>query len=137
MLNASDILLCHFDFFLFLFPSNLKILDLFLSKWSYFSKFQHFFFRTEKMDSKFSVAKLCSISSCTLSASIGFIIFKFKRRIRTNKTSSFYPEVLQVGPAAVTFKCCFHMHLTLNSMQGNMWKKDCINYCRKKVNWFR
>lgn len=95
------------------------------------------FFEQKKMDSQFSVAKLCSNPSCTLSASIGFIIFKYKRRIRTNKTSSFYPEVLQVGPAAVTCKCCFQMHLTLNLMQENMWKKDCINYCRKKVNWFR
>lgn len=134
MLNASDILLCHFDIFLFLFPSNLKILDLFLGKWSYFSKFQHFFFRTEKMDSQFSVAKLCSTSSCTLSASIGFIIFKFKRRIRTNKNI----VILSRGLTSWSSRShCFQMHLTLNLMQGNMWKKDCIDYCMKKVNWFR
>lgn len=101
----------------------------------YLSKFHHFFFRTEKkMNSKFSVAKLCSDSSCTFSASIGFIIFKFKRRIRTNKNI----VILSRGLTSWSSRShCFQMHLTLNLMQGNMWKKDCIDYCMKKVNWFR
>lgn len=119
--------LCRFDFF-FLFRANLRILDLFLVKWSYFSisRKSRIFFRTEinAFSIQFTGAKLCSNSSCTLYASIGFIIFKFKRWIEQIKTSPFWPKVLQVSPAAdFNFKCCSQMHRFLNLMQGNMWKK--------------
>lgn len=122
---ASDFFFAVSIFF-FLFRANLRILDLFLVKWSYFyiSRKSRIFFRTEinAFSIQFTGAKLCSNSSCTLYASIGFIIFKFKRWIEQIKTSPFWPKVLQVSPAA-DFKCCSQMHRILNLMQGNMWKK--------------
>lgn len=129
MLNASDILLCRFETWKYL--TYFMASDLF----SLFVENPSFLFSNRKKNEfKFSVAKLCSNSSCTLSASIGFIISKFKRRIRTNKNI----VILSRGLTSWSSRShCFQMHLALNLMQENMWKKDCFDYCRKKVNWFR